>query len=135
MARPAANGTLDIVDRRNTITRLGQGVGASGRLVDEAVERTLAYLRGYWEVLDRHGVEELVAATSASRDAANRDEFFTAVEDVVGVRPSYSAATRRGACRSSAPPATSTTPSARSSSSTSAAGPPSSSSAPTRSRA
>ena len=88
VARPAANGTLDIVDRHNTITRLGQGVGASGRLVDEAVDRTLACLQGYQEVLERHGVEELrVAATSASRDAANREEFFTAVEDVVGVRP------------------------------------------------
>ena len=45
VARPAG-GRLDIVDRRNTITRLGQGVGATGRLADEAVERTLACLRG-----------------------------------------------------------------------------------------
>jgi exopolyphosphatase/guanosine-5'-triphosphate,3'-diphosphate pyrophosphatase len=88
VARPAANGKLDIVDRRNTITRLGQGVGESGRLVDEAVDRTLACLRGYREVLDRHGADELrAAATSASRDAANREEFFAAVEDAVGVRP------------------------------------------------
>lgn len=87
VARPAG-GRLDIVDRRNTITRLGQGVGATGRLADEAVERTLACLRGYREVLDAHGVERLrAAATSAARDAANRDEFFDAVEQVVGVRP------------------------------------------------
>jgi exopolyphosphatase / guanosine-5'-triphosphate,3'-diphosphate pyrophosphatase len=88
VARPAANGQLDIVDRRNTITRLGQGVGASGRLADEAVERTLACLRGYREILDASGVDHVrVAATSASRDAANREEFFAAVEGVVGVRP------------------------------------------------
>ena len=79
---------LDIVDRRMTITRLGQGVGASGRLADEAVERTLDCLREYHGILDRHGVERLrVAATSAARDAANRDAFFDAVEDTVGVRP------------------------------------------------
>jgi exopolyphosphatase / guanosine-5'-triphosphate,3'-diphosphate pyrophosphatase len=87
VAHPVA-GKLDIVDRRNTITRLGQGVGANGRLADEAVERTLVCLRGYRAILDRHGVERVrAAATSAARDAANRDEFFDAVEQVAGVRP------------------------------------------------
>src|SRR5690606_9514256 len=82
------DGKLDIVDRRNTITRLGQGVGATGRLDDQAVERTLDCLRGYREALDRHGVERVrIAATSAARDAANRDEFFDAVDSVVGTRP------------------------------------------------
>jgi exopolyphosphatase / guanosine-5'-triphosphate,3'-diphosphate pyrophosphatase len=87
VAQPV-DGKLDIVDRRMTITRLGQGVGASGRLADAAVERTLDCLREYHGILDRHGVERLrVAATSAARDAANRDAFFDAVEDTVGVRP------------------------------------------------
>ena len=87
VARPV-DGRLDILDRRNTITRLGQNVGSTGRLADEAVERTLACLRDYRAVLDEHGVERVrVAATSASRDAANRDEFFDAVDEVVGVRP------------------------------------------------
>jgi exopolyphosphatase / guanosine-5'-triphosphate,3'-diphosphate pyrophosphatase len=87
VGRPTGSG-LEVIDRRNTITRLGQGVGASGRLAPEAVERTLSCLRGYREILDRHGVELVrVAATSASRDAANRDEFFDAVESVIGTRP------------------------------------------------
>jgi exopolyphosphatase / guanosine-5'-triphosphate,3'-diphosphate pyrophosphatase len=87
VARPV-DGKLDILDRRNTITRLGQNVGATGRLADEAVERTLACVRDYRAILDELGVDRLrVAATSASRDAANRDEFFDAVEEVVGVRP------------------------------------------------
>jgi len=87
VARPDG-GRLDILERHSTITRLGQGVGTSGRLADEAVERTLACLRRYREVLDRHGVDRLrAAATSAARDAANRDEFFDAVEEVAGVRP------------------------------------------------
>jgi len=87
-ARPVGDGTLETLERVNTITRLGQDVGRTGRLADEAIERTLACLRGYREVLDRHGVERVrVAATSASRDAGNREEFFAAVESVVGVRP------------------------------------------------
>ena len=82
------DGTLHILDRRQTITRLGQDVNATGRLADAAVERTLACLRDYREILDRHGVERIrAAATSAARDAANRDEFFDAVEDTIGVRP------------------------------------------------
>jgi exopolyphosphatase/guanosine-5'-triphosphate,3'-diphosphate pyrophosphatase len=87
VGRPMGAG-LEILDRRNTITRLGQGVGASGRLAPGAVARTLDCLRGYRAVLDRHGVERVrVAATSASRDAANRDEFFDTVEELIGTRP------------------------------------------------
>jgi exopolyphosphatase/guanosine-5'-triphosphate,3'-diphosphate pyrophosphatase len=84
----SVDGKLDVLDRRNTITRLGQGVGASGRLAPEAVERTLDCLRGYRAILDEHGTARVrVAATSAARDAANRDEFFDAVEDLIGTRP------------------------------------------------
>jgi exopolyphosphatase / guanosine-5'-triphosphate,3'-diphosphate pyrophosphatase len=87
VARPVG-GKLDVLDRRNTITRLGQGVGASGRLAPEAIERTLDCLRGYRVILERHGVERTrVAATSAARGAANRDEFFDAVEALIGTRP------------------------------------------------
>jgi exopolyphosphatase/guanosine-5'-triphosphate,3'-diphosphate pyrophosphatase len=82
------DGQLDVLDRRNTITRLGQGVAATGRLASEAVERTLDCLRDYRQVMDRHGVERVrMAATSAARDAGNRDEFFDAVEALVGARP------------------------------------------------
>ncbi|HEY3140019.1 MAG TPA: Ppx/GppA phosphatase family protein [Acidimicrobiales bacterium] len=79
---------LEALARRNTITRLGQGVDATGRLADEAVERTLNTLREYREDIDKHGAERVrVAATSAARDAANRDSFFDAVEEIIGARP------------------------------------------------
>ena len=72
-----------------------------------------------------------MTATSAARDAANRDDFFDAAEAVVGVRARAAvAARRRGGCRSSAPPPSSIPPTARSSWSTSAAAPPSSPTAP-----
>ncbi len=76
------------LERLMRITRLGQGVDATGRLADEAVGRTVAVLEEYREVLDRHGVERVrMTATSAARDAANRDDFFAAAEAAVGSPP------------------------------------------------
>lgn len=76
------------LQRHMTITRLGQGVDAAGRLAPEAIDRTIVCLEGYRAVMDRHGVERLrITATSAARDADNRDEFFDAAEAAVGTRP------------------------------------------------
>jgi len=76
------------IERLMRITRLGQGVDATGRLNEAAIERTLDVLRGYREVIDRHGVTKIrMAATSASRDASNRDEFFDAAYKILGVMP------------------------------------------------
>ena len=78
----------DDVERLMRITRLGKGVDATGSLDPEAIERTIAVLREYRDVMDRHGVERVrMAATSASRDAANRAEFFDAARSVLGVEP------------------------------------------------
>lgn len=73
-------------ERLMRITRLGQGVDATGRLAPEAIERTLAVLGEYREVMDRHGVSRVRAtATSAARDATNRADLFDAAEAVLGV--------------------------------------------------
>jgi len=74
-------------ERLMRITRLGQGVDRTRRLAPEAVQRTVDVLREYREVMDRFGVESVrMTATSAARDAENRDEFFDAAEAVVGTR-------------------------------------------------
>ncbi len=76
------------LERINRITRLGQGVDTSRRLAPEAIERTLAALRAYRQVMDRLEVGRVrMTATSAARDASNRQEFFDAAEAIVGVRP------------------------------------------------
>jgi exopolyphosphatase/guanosine-5'-triphosphate,3'-diphosphate pyrophosphatase len=76
------------LDRRTTITRLGAGVDGTGRLAPDAIERVLAALREYRQVMDAHGVERVrMAATSAARDASNRDDLFTAVEAIIGTMP------------------------------------------------
>jgi exopolyphosphatase/guanosine-5'-triphosphate,3'-diphosphate pyrophosphatase len=76
------------IDRRMVITRLGQGVAGTGRFRPDAIERTLAVLADYRAAMDEHGVERVrAAATSAARDAANRDELLDAAEAVIGVQP------------------------------------------------
>jgi exopolyphosphatase/guanosine-5'-triphosphate,3'-diphosphate pyrophosphatase len=76
------------LDRRMRITRLGQGVDKARALAPEAIERTTAVLREYRAALDEHGVTAVRAtATSAARDASNREEFFAAAHDALGITP------------------------------------------------
>ncbi|WP_447039315.1 Ppx/GppA phosphatase family protein [Streptomyces sp. DSM 118878] len=83
-----ATGELVDLDRRMTIVRLGQGVDRTGRLAPEALERTFAACREYAEVIKEHGAERVrFVATSASRDAENRDDFVRGVRDILGVDP------------------------------------------------
>src|SRR5690349_3357702 len=80
------------------ITRLGEGVDRTGRLSTGAIDRTVSVLRDYRGVLDAHGVTRVrMTATSAARDAENRDEFFDAAERVIGTRPELISGTEEGA--------------------------------------
>ncbi|WP_328399789.1 Ppx/GppA family phosphatase [Streptomyces sp. NBC_00390] len=81
-------GTLTELDRRMTIVRLGQGVDRTGRLAPEALERTFAACREYAAVIKELGAEKIrFVATSASRDAENRDDFVRGVLGILGVEP------------------------------------------------
>ena len=80
--------TLSDVDRRMEIVRLGQGVDTTGRLAPEALDRTLKALRGYAGLIESRGAEAVrMVATSATRDAANADEFTRRVTEVLGTGP------------------------------------------------
>jgi exopolyphosphatase / guanosine-5'-triphosphate,3'-diphosphate pyrophosphatase len=73
------------VHRETRIVRLGQGVDASGELAPEALERTRAALTDYTAVLRRKGTERVrMVATSATRDARNREDFFGMVRATLG---------------------------------------------------
>ncbi len=73
------------VERLMTITRLGEGVDATGDLAPGAVERTLDALRRYRDVMDRHGVGRVRAtATSAVRDAAHPGRFLDRAAELLG---------------------------------------------------
>lgn len=76
------------IDRRMTITRLGQGVGRTRALAPDALQRTLATIADYAAACGEYEVQRLrVTGTSAVRDARNREEFFTAVRKLTGRDP------------------------------------------------
>jgi exopolyphosphatase/guanosine-5'-triphosphate,3'-diphosphate pyrophosphatase len=88
VAEQGADGKLVQLERRMTITRLGQGVDRTGRLDPEAWQRTIDVLRDYHHILSSLGATKVrMTATSAARDASNRDDFFDAATAVVGSPP------------------------------------------------
>ncbi|ORM28697.1 Ppx/GppA phosphatase family protein [Williamsia sp. 1135] len=84
VARAGDAGLVDL-HREMRVVRLGQGVDATGSFADEAIERTRVALADYVTTMKQHGVTAVrMVATSASRDASNRDEFFTMTRDLLG---------------------------------------------------
>ena len=76
------------VARRMEIVRLGQGVDSTGRLAPEALIRTTGVLADYAAVIAASGAHAIrMVATSATRDAANAEEFTRRVTEVLGVAP------------------------------------------------
>ena len=72
------------LERRVTVTRLGQNVDQTRTLSPEAIERTMNCLSTYRELLDQYDSPHLrIVASSAARDALNRDEFFDQAEEVL----------------------------------------------------
>jgi exopolyphosphatase/guanosine-5'-triphosphate,3'-diphosphate pyrophosphatase len=86
---PSADGArprLTELEKRTTVTRLGQDVDATGSLQDEAVERVVAVLAEYREAIEDLGPERTVAVlTSAVRDADNGPAFTERVRDEFGL--------------------------------------------------
>jgi exopolyphosphatase/guanosine-5'-triphosphate,3'-diphosphate pyrophosphatase len=80
------DGRVVELERRTLITRLGQGVDASGRLAQEAMDRVAEAIAVYREVIDRLGADRVVAlATSAMRDAENGPEFRDYLKQRFGI--------------------------------------------------
>jgi exopolyphosphatase/guanosine-5'-triphosphate,3'-diphosphate pyrophosphatase len=83
-----AGATLTDVVRRMEIVRLGQGVDRTGRLSPEAIERTRVALVDYTAQIRALGAEKVrMVATSATRDAANAEEFRSMVLETLGAAP------------------------------------------------
>ncbi|SIO84274.1 Ppx/GppA phosphatase family protein [Nocardiopsis sp. JB363] len=79
-------------DRRMEIVRLGEGVDETGAFSENALERTFDALRGYAEAIEAHGIAlgpdtVRMVATSATRDASNRQVFVDGVREIIGVEP------------------------------------------------
>ena len=80
-------GLVDVT-REMRVVRLGQGVDRTGRLAPEALDRTRGALADYAAQIRESGAERVrMVATSATRDAANRDDFVALVRAELGVEP------------------------------------------------
>jgi exopolyphosphatase/guanosine-5'-triphosphate,3'-diphosphate pyrophosphatase len=76
------------LERLMRITRLGEGVDATGRLSPVAIDRCIDVVREYRGVIDRlEAVSIRLVATSAVRDAANGEVFLSAAAEASGVQP------------------------------------------------
>ena len=90
IAEPDDSGGLRDLDRRLEIVRLGQGVDATGEFHPDALQRTFAAVDHYAELIEKAEVpveNVQFVATSASRDAKNRDSFFAGIKQRLGVLP------------------------------------------------
>ena len=76
------------VVRDMEIVRLGQGVDQTGQFHPDAIARTLAAVDKFAAEIVKRGVEKIrFCATSATRDATNRDLFVDGVRDRLGIEP------------------------------------------------
>ena len=82
------DGVLTDVVRLMRVVRLGEGVDATGRLSEAALERTFAAAEEYAALIAQHGSPPVrFVATSASRDAENRQDFVDGIRARLGVEP------------------------------------------------
>lgn len=84
----AVDGRLADLTREMRVVKLGQGVDRTGEFAAEALDRTFAALDDYAATCRSLGVERIrFVATSATRDARNRDIFLDGVRSRIGVTP------------------------------------------------
>jgi exopolyphosphatase/guanosine-5'-triphosphate,3'-diphosphate pyrophosphatase len=79
---------LEGIERHEVITRLGEGLDATGRLAEIPIGRALAGLATYAELIDRNGATVTGGvATEATRSAENGDEFIAQAAATLGFSP------------------------------------------------
>ncbi len=86
VARPSRRGFF-VIDAFSRIIRLGEGLLGSGRLSDQAIDRTIDALKVCAEKMSRRGVSRSrLIATEACRIAANREEFLDRIRRETGLK-------------------------------------------------
>ena len=81
------NGKFQEELRTMEIVRLGQGVDENKSFHPDAIVRTLTAVKSFRDLIASKGVEKIrFCATSATRDAANRDLFIDGVREILGVQ-------------------------------------------------
>ena len=79
--------TFKEVIRTMEIVRLGQGVDENKAFHPDAINRTLSAVKSFKEIIDKNKVDKIrFCATSATRDATNRNLFIDGVRDILNVQ-------------------------------------------------
>ena len=92
IARVDDQGMHEIVPRILRVIRLGQDVDKTHRFAQDALDRAYTAAAEFAGVLAQHPVDAIrFVATSATRDAVNRDTFEDGIEQILGVRPELDA--------------------------------------------
>src|SRR3954454_12149401 len=85
IARPTGNNRFEVIDREKEVVRLGSGSGDMKRLAPDAIERGIDTLRRFQQLAASRDAHVYAVATSAVREAENRDEFVRRAKDDAGV--------------------------------------------------
>ena len=86
------------VHRDMRIVRLGQGVDQNKAFAPEAIERTLVATSEFANLIRATGATRVrFCATSATRDATNRDQFIDGVQNILGISPEVIAGSEEAA--------------------------------------
>lgn len=88
IADVSETGMTVVVPKTMEVVRLGQDIDRTHRFAPDALERTFAAARKFAEAIDSHHVDAIrFVATSATRDASNREFFENEIEHILSVRP------------------------------------------------
>lgn len=98
IARVDENGMKDVVPRMLRVVRLGQGIDETHMFAPDALERVKEAAKEFAKVLGEHKVDAIrFVATSATRDALNRDVFEQMMFEELGVHPEVISGTEEAA--------------------------------------
>ena len=84
VAKPVENG-FEVIASEKEVIRLGHGAGDMKQLEPEAIERGISSLKRMREIAEVHNAELRAVATSAVREAKNRNEFLKRARKEAGV--------------------------------------------------
>jgi len=85
VAQPTGPNRFEVIDREKSMVRLGSGSGDMKRLEPEAIERGITALKRFRQISESAGATLHAVATSAVREAENRDEFLRRARTEAGV--------------------------------------------------
>lgn len=98
IAKVNANGMRDVVPRMLRVVRLGQGIDETHMFAEDALQRVKSAAKEFAKVLSEHKIDAIrFVATSATRDALNRDIFEQMMFDELGVHPEVISGTEEAA--------------------------------------